>query len=140
MRLDRTRMDESPTSSEVPAPLRGEWHVQDIVGRPILEEALAMIQIESDGRFSGRTGCNHITGSVDASADTANVTFAGIAMTRMLCPPALMDQERRFVQALEAARAYRVDDDGQLHLQGEYEPFLLRASRSRVRPPHDAGL
>lgn len=106
-----------------------EWRIEDIVGRPVLEHAPARFRIEADGRVSGRTGCNLFTGSVRIVG--ASIRFEGIATTRSTCPPAVMDQEQRLIQALEAARGFTIADDGRLHLQGEYEPFLLRASQGR---------
>lgn len=103
-----------------------EWHIEDIVGRPILEHAPARLRVEQDGRVSGRTGCNLFTGTVEIDGQT--IRFENIATTRSVCPPAMMDQEQRLLQALGAARRFSVDQDGRLHLEGEYEPFLLRAS------------
>ena len=34
----------------------------------------------------------------------------------MACPEALMDQERKFFDALERAAAFRIDDQGRLFL------------------------
>lgn len=103
-----------------------EWRIEDIVGRPILENAPAQFRIEADGRVSGRTGCNLFTGAV--GVEGSSIRFEGIATTRSICPPAIMDQEHRLLQALEAAREFAIDGEGRLHLKGEYEPFLLRAS------------
>ena len=104
-----------------------EWRIEDIVGRPIEPHAPATLRFEANGRVSGRTGCNLFTGAVTLDADS--IHFEGLALTKMHCPPALMDQEQRLVLALKGARRYSVDPNGQLHLEGEYEPFLLRATR-----------
>ena len=50
-------------------------------------------------------------------------------MTRRACPPAVMDQEQRFVAALAAARAYRQEGDVLLLLDEGGRP-LLRLSRT----------
>ena len=108
-----------------------DWRIEDIVGRAVLEEAPATLRIEADGRVSGRTGCNLFTGSVRVTRDA--IRFGPLATTRSICPPALMEQEQRLLNAFEAARSFSIDESGLLHLKGEYEPFLLRASPVRGR-------
>jgi len=108
-----------------------EWRIEDIVGRAVLGEAPATLRIETDGRVSGRTGCNLFTGSVQVGGE--EIRFGPLATTRSVCPPALMEQEQRLLNAFEAARSFSIDESGLLHLKGEYEPFLLRASPVRSR-------
>lgn len=103
-----------------------EWRIEDIVGRPVIGDAPATLRIEADGRISGRTGCNLFTGSAQVSEN--KIRFGPLTTTRSVCPPALMEQEHRLTAAFEAARSFSIDESGVLHLEGEYEPFLLRAS------------
>ncbi|MCZ6807716.1 MAG: META domain-containing protein [Deltaproteobacteria bacterium] len=124
-------MSEQPIPDTTGALADTEWRIEDIVGRAVIEEAPATLRIEADGRVSGRTGCNLFTGSVQVRADA--IQFGPLATTRSICPPALMDQEQRLLNAFEAARAFSIDESGLLHLKGEYEPFLLRASPVRRR-------
>jgi len=123
------------TQEPIPAAPEGlrdtEWRIEDIVGRPVIEDAPAALHIEADGRISGRTGCNLFTGSMRVREK--EIRFGSLATTRSICPPALMDQERRLLAALEAVRWFSIDERGFLHLKGEYEPFLLRASPVRSR-------
>lgn len=119
-------MTEDPIPS-APRVLRDtEWRIEDIAGRPIIEGAPATLQIEVDGRISGRTGCNFFTGSMQGGERA--IRFGRLATTPNICPPALMDQEQRLLAALEAARSFSIDERGLLHLEGDYEPLLLRAS------------
>ena len=41
----------------------------------------------------------------------SNLSFKPAAATRMMCPPALMDQEQKFFSALERTRSYAIDAD-----------------------------
>ena len=69
----------------------------------------AMIAFGADGRFSGSTGCNNFFGQF---AETEGGLASGpIGSTMMMCPDALMVQERRLLGALEATRAIEVDRD-----------------------------
>ncbi|MEM7135238.1 MAG: META domain-containing protein [Myxococcota bacterium] len=119
-------MSNEPHSSGLQRLIGCDWVIEDIVGRPILPDTPATFQLDERGRVSGRTGCNHFTG--EAEVDGGSLRFGELALTRMLCPPAIMDQEQRLLQALEATRTFTIEADGRLHLQGKFEPFLLRAT------------
>ena len=48
----------------------------------------------------------------------------------MMCPPALMDQEERFLQALREARRFELRQDGeQLLIYGDGSEPLIRFTR-----------
>ncbi|MEM7437553.1 MAG: META domain-containing protein [Myxococcota bacterium] len=122
-------MSNEPLSPDPPRLIGCDWVIEDIVGRPILPDTPAMFRLDEGGRVSGRTGCNHFTGA--AEVEGGSLRFGKLALTRMLCPPPVMDQEQRLLQALEATRTFTIDADGRLHLQGKFEPFLLRAKPRR---------
>ena len=61
--------------------------------------------------------------------DGAAVVFGKLGSTRMACIPALMDQERKYFDALAATRTYRLDDTGRkLVFLGEDGTPLVRFS------------
>jgi heat shock protein HslJ len=53
-----------------------------------------------NGRIAGRGGCNSFFGSVTAGDKIGEITLGQIGSTRMACPPAVMDLEGRYLQAL----------------------------------------
>jgi heat shock protein HslJ len=73
------------------------------VPEPVAPEPQALprptLGIEGD-RASGTTGCNQWTGTVSWSTRGA-MRFGPIATTKMACSPALMAQERAFLDALK---------------------------------------
>lgn len=76
----------------------------------------ATVTFAEDGRFSGSTGCNNFFGQfteVDGS-----VVSGPIGSTMMMCPDALMVQERRLLSALEATRAIEVAGDVLVMIDG----------------------
>ena len=78
-------------------------------------------------RITGHTACNRYFGELEVGEDTLRLKPAGT--TRMACAPVVMDQESRFLAALSAATAFRIDG-GKLLLLDE-------AGRVRVRlVPH----
>ena len=68
---------------------------------PALAEAPATLEFSSDGRLSGRSGCNRYFASYSLTDD--HLRIGPLGATRMLCSPAQMDQETRYFQALATA-------------------------------------
>lgn len=91
----------SPTS---PA---GRWLAEDIRGGGVIDRLQSVLEIAGDGRISGTGGCNRIMGKARIAG--ATITLSPLATTRMACSPAVMDQERKFLAALEAVRSWRID-------------------------------
>jgi len=85
----------------------GSWLAEDIGGGGVIDRARSEFVLAADGRVSGRGGCNRFAGR--ATVAGASIAFGGLAATMMACPPAMMDQERRFLAALSAARGWRFD-------------------------------
>jgi heat shock protein HslJ len=59
-----------------------------------------------DARFRATVGCNQIMGGYQRDGDS--MSFGGVAMTRMACPPPLDARERHLLDALQATRAFRL--------------------------------
>jgi putative lipoprotein len=85
----------------------GRWLAEDIRGGGVIDYLQSVLEIAGDGGISGTGGCNRIMGR--ARIDGAAITLGPLATTRMACSPAVMDQERKFLSALEAARSWRID-------------------------------
>jgi len=62
---------------------------------------------DEDGTLSGSGGCNAYTGSWET--DENSIKIGPLASTAMACEPDLMDQETRYLAALQEADTYRVD-------------------------------
>lgn len=100
------------------------WLVEDIAGRGVIDRAQTTISFDAPGRVSGSTGCNRYTGV--ATREGEALRFGPLAATKRACVPALMDQEQKFLSAMEAVRGYAVDANGLLHLRGATGDLLLR--------------
>ncbi|KAF0865315.1 META domain-containing protein [Pseudomonas sp. LD120] len=79
-----------------------EW----IGERPLIDYSHLTITLDEDGRAYGNAGCNHWFAPY--TLDGAKLSFGKVGSTRKLCAPALMEQERRFIQALEAVERWDV--------------------------------
>lgn len=116
----------STSSDSVPASVTNltgaTWVAEDIDGRGVIDNAQSTVEFTADNRVAGRAGCNRYGGSV--SIDGKKLTVGQLISTKMACAPALMDQELRFLKALEAARSFELqgtklrvlDESGQQRL------------------------
>jgi heat shock protein HslJ len=98
-----------------------EWLLADLSGAGIAETVRSTLAFAEPGRVGGSGGCNRFGGQV--RFDGASVQFVGLVTTRRACTPAVMDQERRYLAALE--RVDRLATDG---------PHLLAYPKDAVSP------
>jgi heat shock protein HslJ len=98
-----------------------EWLLEDLAGRGVVDDAPATLAFPEAGRVTGQGSCNRFTGG--ATRTGSAITFTRLAATRRACPGAIMDQETRYLRALEAVE--------RLELSG---PYLLLHARGHDRP------
>ncbi|PWB32864.1 META domain-containing protein [Pseudomonas sp. SDI] len=79
-----------------------EW----IGERPLIDYSHLTLTLADDGRAYGNAGCNHWFAPYTLQGD--KLSFGKVGSTRKLCAPALMEQERRFLQALEAVQRWDI--------------------------------
>jgi len=107
----------APADSLLP-PLEGTaWRAQDIDGAGALERAPATIAFDGGRKVAGRAACNRYFGTFEQAGEALQVRPAGL--TRMACPPEVMDEERRFLVALEAVTRGRREGDTLVLLDGD---------------------
>jgi putative lipoprotein len=103
------------------------WRVEDISGRGVIDNAQTTLRIEPDGTASGSTGCNQFHGKATLAKN--RIRFGQMAVTLRACAPALADQERKFLDALNKTRAARLDDMGRLKLLSATGAALLTLTK-----------
>lgn len=110
------------------------WLVEDIAGRGVVDRAQTTIQFASDGTVSGSTSVNRYSGKV--MMDGGKIKVGPLATTRRAGPPALMDQESKFLRAIETVASFRVEETGLLSLLDDSGEAVLRCSpmQAPVRP------
>jgi heat shock protein HslJ len=86
------------------------------------EESAPSITFGEDGTASGSSGCNQWGGSYTFDGDT--LELGEIAMTSMGCPPPADEVERAYMEALQQANRWRVEDEELVLLDDDAE--LLR--------------
>ncbi len=103
----------STTALERDKAYRVEW----IGERPLVDNSHVSLTLGEDGRAYGSAGCNHWFASYQLEGD--KLTFSQGGVTRKMCPPALMEQEQRFIQALDQVRRWDTSETGELRLWPE---------------------
>jgi len=108
-----------------PAMLLGgaEWVVEDIDGAGIIDRSRATLVFLPDGRIVGRASCNEYAGRW--TLDAERLSIGGLASAAKACAPALMLQERRFLERLKAVSRFEITPEGALRLRGDGPGSLL---------------
>jgi heat shock protein HslJ len=104
-----------------------EWNAEQIDGQPVLADARPTLSFQEGDRAGGSAGCNRWFASVELSGE--KLRFGRAGATRMACEPARMQQESRFLSALEAVRSWRLEG-GTLLLLDESRTERVRLSRT----------
>ncbi|MBL8579383.1 MAG: YbaY family lipoprotein [Mesorhizobium sp.] len=123
MWLRRVSEDTAPPA---PALFDTTWLAEDIGGKGVIDDAQTTLSIAEDGSVTGRGGCNGYFSQ--ATIDGEKISFGKAGSTMMACPEAMMDQERRFHEALEKTASFRFNEEGKLFLVDADGNDLVRFS------------
>jgi heat shock protein HslJ len=104
------------------------WLAEDIGGTGVVDDLQSKLQFVSPTQVAGHAGCNSFSGA--AVLTTAKLSIGPLASTRKMCPPAVMDQENRFLRTLESVHSARVEND-LLYLQDGGGQTVVRLSRTQ---------
>jgi heat shock protein HslJ/uncharacterized membrane protein len=105
--------------------LLGDRRVIQIEGEPVVAGSEASIAFDLDGSVHGNASCNRFFGSYTLTGEGLTISNAGASM--MACEEAFMQQEQRFLAALDAVRGFERAADGQLRLIGDDGRALVTA-------------
>jgi heat shock protein HslJ len=110
--------------------LDGTWTVEWIGDRPVIDSSPAAMTFGAENRLAGNASCNQFFATFALNGDQLTITLAGV--TRKLCPPALLEQEQRFLAAVEAVARAEIRN-GLLYLYDVDQRACLRASQRSVK-------
>lgn len=98
-----------------------EWLLEDLNGAGVVDRVQATLQFSEAGRVTGSASCNRLFGTVEIQG--ASLRFGPLGTTRRACPEAVMNQETKYLRALESAERFE--------FQG---PYLLIFSKGLEKP------
>jgi putative lipoprotein len=98
------------------------WLLEDIGGTGVIDGAQATLEFPEVGKVAGRGSCNRFFGSVEVTGQS--IVFGQLGSTRMACPEAVMNQEAKYLKALQDAERYGFDGAFLLiHTRGMEQPL-----------------
>lgn len=101
------------------------WLATDIGGKGVTDGVRPTLTFAEPGKVAGTGGCNRFFGAV--TVDGPSVEFGKMGSTMMACPPPLMEQEKRYLDALGEAKRFEVRD-GMLLIFGDGPSPIIRFS------------
>jgi putative lipoprotein len=111
-----------PTAgTATPPELAGTWLLEDLAGAGVIDDARATLEFREPGRVSGRGSCNQFSGPVTITG--SGVSFGPLVSTMVACAEALMNQETKYLKALQSAERYSLEG-----------PYLLIYSKGLAKP------
>ena len=92
-----------------------EWYLKrmmiDSEAHSLIKDTKITFSCDENGKVAGIASLNRYFGSFDLKGDGEIIWSKAFGMTRMAGPPALMDQEAKFMQALaRTSRFYSKND------------------------------
>lgn len=106
-----------------------DWVAEEIDGAAAHDKAKATLRIATDGKVSGRGGCNGFGGNAALKGRT--IRFSRMVSTMMACAPDAMAQEHGFLDGLAKIRRWDIDRGSGLLalLDGRGRPVMTLAQQ-----------
>lgn len=128
----------SPLLMTQASAITGSWRLISItesaLPTPMLPAPDTELTAEFAGdRLSGSGGCNRFMGGYQTEGD--QLSIEPLASTKMACEETVLNQETKYLMALQGAQRYEVNNQGELQIfyQTEQESGVLRFTAQPVR-------
>ena len=86
-----------------------DWVLEEIDGNAVIDNVQSTIRFQGNDRIAGWGGCNRYFANFRSGF--RSFTVGPIGSTRRVCPQVVMEQEERFLNALQKARSIRMEND-----------------------------
>lgn len=110
IRVDQVSGNPPIPQAKPDRPLIGiHWRLAELDGKKVntpLEQRANFVLTDDGNRISGSGGCNRLVGSYELEGHS--LRFKPVATTMMACIGPAMDEEHKFLAALNATTTYRV--------------------------------
>jgi heat shock protein HslJ len=98
-----------------------EWLLEDLGGAGVIDNIQATLTFPEAGKTAGKGSCNRFFGAAEITASA--IKLGPLGATRMSCPEAVMNQETKYLDALQAAERFEWK-----------EPYLLIYCKGFEKP------
>lgn len=113
-----------PTPAALQALIGPEWIAREIDGSAVMDQPQSTLLFERPDRVVGDTACNRYFGPWTVTG--ARIDIGPLGSSRRACAPEVMDQEQRFLAALEDAATWTINADDCLYLGDDSGAVLIR--------------
>ncbi len=93
------------------------WRPITLGNEAIPEDSGIFVSFAVDGGIKGRGGCNNFFGSLEQTE--SGIQIGPLGVTRMACPPPIMNRESAFLEALQKTRGFQTNDESMRLLDDE---------------------
>jgi putative lipoprotein len=93
------------------------WRPITLGNETIPEDSDIFVSFAVDGGIKGRGGCNNFFGSLEQTE--SGIEIGPLGVTRMACPPPIMNRETAFLEALQKTRDFQANDESMRLLDDE---------------------
>ena len=109
-----------------------DWQAVELQDKPVSTPVPVTLSF-TEGRASGRSGCNQYSGAVAYGAGT--IRFQAMISTKMACAEdGVMQTEATYLQALQAAQTWDIDAAGKLTIEGARGRIKFTPLARQTRP------
>lgn len=109
------------------ARIAGTWKLHELDGQGALGEPKPPLTFAVNRTLRGESGCNIVNGSFSFGGTTLKV--GKLATTRRACAKPMMEQEKRYLEALRRVTTWRIDNDALVLADGKGRD-LMRLTRA----------
>jgi heat shock protein HslJ len=96
---------QSESAKKIPFNLAGtEWLLEDLGGAGVIDNVQATLTFPEAGKTAGEGSCNRFFGPAEITGSA--IKLGPLGSTRMACPEAVMNQETKYLDALQAAERF----------------------------------
>lgn len=99
--------------------LAGEWNITEVEGKAVSvsnNDNAPFIGFDTnENRVYGSTGCNLLTGALNANVETGKIDFSALGSTRMMCED--MNTEQAVLGALGKVSTFSMQKKGVLEFK-----------------------
>jgi len=115
-----------------------EWVLEDLAGTGVIDNIPATLTFPEDGKVVGNGSCNRFFGPAETQGQV--IKLGPLGATRMACPEAVMNQETKYLNALQAAERFEWKNGKLLiYCKGFEKPLRFTRASSATSEPKPAG-
>lgn len=81
-----------------------EWLLEDLNANGVVDQVRATLSFPEAGKVAGNGSCNRFFGTSEIHGDA--IKLGALGSTRMACPDPVMNQEARYMEALQGAERF----------------------------------